>query len=116
MTIGERIKECRKSMGMTQEELAQRLDTTKQTIWKYEHDVIDFPLNRISQLADVFDVPPEVLTGWNTETPIQRKLNQTADDLMPIDKEVLNLFHQLSVPQRQMIIDIMNVTLRKHEY
>lgn len=40
MTKGERIKLLREKANMTQEELAKLLNTTKQTIYKYEQSVV----------------------------------------------------------------------------
>lgn len=39
MTLGERIRSLRKARGMTQQELADKLHTTKQTIGKYEQGI-----------------------------------------------------------------------------
>ena len=43
MTLGERIRSLRKARGMTQQELADKLHTTKQTIGKYEQGIIRIP-------------------------------------------------------------------------
>lgn len=52
MTLGERIRSLRKARGMTQQELADKLHTTKQTIGKYEQGIVtNLPLSRISELA-----------------------------------------------------------------
>ena len=40
MTIGQRIKEMRLAKNLTQDELAARIHTTKQTIHKYENGII----------------------------------------------------------------------------
>lgn len=37
--IGNQIKVFRKSTGLTQDELAQKLNTTKQTISRYEKEI-----------------------------------------------------------------------------
>ena len=37
MSKGKRIKELREKNELTQEQLAQKLETTKQTIFKYEY-------------------------------------------------------------------------------
>ena len=50
-TIGMRIRECRKEIGMSQEELARRMNMKKQTISAYEHDQIDIKLGVIKELA-----------------------------------------------------------------
>jgi len=51
MTIGKRIKECRVKMGMTQEELAERLYIPKSTLSAYERDVVDMKMSAIQQIA-----------------------------------------------------------------
>lgn len=46
---GERIRKCRHSMKMTQEEVAKHLGVTKQTIYKYESGMhsMNLPVNTI---------------------------------------------------------------------
>ena len=51
MTIGQRIRECRKNKGMTQEALAEKMLTDKSTISLYENDKIDIKSSIIVELA-----------------------------------------------------------------
>ena len=68
MTLGEKIRDLRIANGMTQEELAAKLGTTKQTVWKYENDVVtNLPLKKISGLADALRTSPGYLMGWTIE-------------------------------------------------
>lgn len=53
MTIGMRIKECRIKMRMTQEELAIKMCTKKQTISAYENDKIDMKISVLFELAKI---------------------------------------------------------------
>lgn len=53
MTIGQRIKKCRKKMGMTQEEMAEVLYIPKSTLSAYERDVVDMKMGIIKELAKV---------------------------------------------------------------
>lgn len=52
-TIGQRIKECRKNKGMTQEELAEAMLTRKSTISYYENDRIDIKCSVVMEQARV---------------------------------------------------------------
>ena len=52
-TIGQRIKECRLKLGMTQEELAEKMFVPKTTISSYERDVVDMKMGTIKNLAMV---------------------------------------------------------------
>ena len=65
MSIGRKVKERRKELGLTQTELANRLNTTKQTIYKYENEIVtNLPSDRIEQLAKALDTTPQFLMGW----------------------------------------------------
>ena len=65
MAIGDRIKLHRERLRMTREELASRLNTTPQNIYKYEKGIVtNIPLSKIEQMAEIFSIPPERLTGW----------------------------------------------------
>ena len=52
-TMGGRIKEQRMKMGMTQEELAEKMLTTKMTISHYENDHTDIKGSVIVELAGI---------------------------------------------------------------
>lgn len=50
-TMGSRIREQRKKIGLTQEELAEKLYTKKGTISAYENDRIDIKCSVVKELA-----------------------------------------------------------------
>ena len=52
-TMGGRIKEQRMKMGMTQEELAEKMFTTKMTISHYENDQTDIKGSVIVEIAGI---------------------------------------------------------------
>jgi repressor LexA len=64
-----RIKELRRARGMTLEELATRVGTSKQTISRYENGIIsNIPPERILSLAEALYTTPSVLMGWEYDT------------------------------------------------
>lgn len=74
MMLGEKIRDLRKAAGLTQSELAKRLNTTKQTIGKYEQGIVsNIPLSRIVELANALNTSPAYLMGWTEE---QRKMTK----------------------------------------
>lgn len=76
MNLSEKIRYLRIQKGMTQAELAEKLNTTKQTIGKYENQVVtNLPLNRIQELADALDTTPAYLMGWGEEKPAEGELH-----------------------------------------
>ena len=65
MAISNKIKYHRERLHMTQAELAKRLHTTPQNVYKYENGIItNIPLSRIEAMATIFGVAPEQLIGW----------------------------------------------------
>lgn len=65
MTKGERIKKLRIEKGITQEEMAKLLSTTKQTISKYEKGIVtNIPSDRIEAMAKLLETTPEYILGW----------------------------------------------------
>lgn len=65
MTIGERIKAAREEAGLTKVELADKIDVSKQNLYKYENNIItNIPSNKIELIAQVCNVTPSYLMGW----------------------------------------------------
>lgn len=65
MDIGERIRTLREKNEMTQTELAQKIGSTKQTIYKYENGVVtNIPYDKLILLAKSLKTSPSALMGW----------------------------------------------------
>lgn len=89
--IGSRIKELRIKRGMNQEDLANLLDTTKQTISRYESGERQANQDILFKLSDVFNVSIDEFFP-NTEkrdNELDRALKMT-DGLEVKDMEFLN--------------------------
>lgn len=68
MTKGKRIKQLREENRITQEELAVRLNTTKQTISKYEKDIVtNIPSDKIEALSLILGTTPSYILGWDQD-------------------------------------------------
>ena len=86
MTIAEKIHSLRIQNGMTQEELARRLNTTKQTISKYEKGIVsNLPLSRVSELAKALGTTSAYLTGW--EDTHKEKAPSVSNEATSISKQ-----------------------------
>ena len=65
---GERIKELRLLAEMSQEELGNRVGVQRAAINKYEKGTVEnIPIKTIEKIAQVFDVSPSYIVGWNKE-------------------------------------------------
>ncbi len=63
MTIGNKITEHRKALGLTQEALAQKLGVTNQAVSKWESDQCCPDIQLLPQLADVLGISIDGLFG-----------------------------------------------------
>ncbi len=69
MEIGERIHYYRKLRGLTQEDVAIRLGTTPQNIYKYEKGIIkNIPLSSIVAMSELFGVSSAELAGMTDDS------------------------------------------------
>ena len=69
-TIGEKIKEARIKKGLSQAELAEQLGyKSRSSINKIEVGGRDIPRSQIVKIAQILDVTPSFLMGWEDDKP-----------------------------------------------
>lgn len=71
MNIGKNIKKYRKEKGMTQKELAEKINKSTITIRKYEANDTTPPIDVLGQIATILQVPIDILIG-STLTPVPK--------------------------------------------
>ena len=63
-TKGSRIKEAREKIGMSQTDMADRIGVSKQTLYKYENDIItNIPSDKIEEISALTGVSPAYIMG-----------------------------------------------------
>lgn len=97
MKIGEIIRRERIRNGLSQEDLAKSIGSTKQAIYKYESGIVsNIPMDKVETIANRLGVTPAYLTGWgdsaesfdDSENPHELKL-LTAFDKLDVDDQIL---------------------------
>ena len=58
-----RIKAERVMLGMTQTDLAEKMNVQMYTVQRWENGTIDMPVSRLCQLADLFGCTTDWLLG-----------------------------------------------------
>lgn len=88
MTIGERIKQRRKELGLTVDELAERLGKNRATVYRYEsNDIEKLPTTVLEPLAKALAVTPSFLMGWEQDNVVSDTLSdllQKYDNIKPV--------------------------------
>lgn len=125
MTKGQRIRKQRELMHYGLTELAEKVGVSKQTLYKYENDIVtNIPSDKLEEIADVLNVTPAYLMGWDIRdfvdeyikserdtgvlsdhitiaTPI-RKNNQTIDKAMELYQQ-----YSKASPEVQAAIELL---------
>ena len=66
MTVGQRIRTKREELNIGQTELADKVGISKQTLYKYENDIVtNIPSDKIEALANALEISPSYLMGWD---------------------------------------------------
>ena len=86
LMLSENIKTIRKSKGLSQEELAIKLNVVRQTVSKWEHGLSVPDSDMLISISEVFETPVSTLLGENI-------IESKADDLKAIAAklEIINL-------------------------
>lgn len=107
MSIGQRIKTARETRNMTLEEVAKKCDTTKQTIFKYENEIVtNIPYEKILLLSKALDVTPSYLFGWQeNNSPTELKLSEG-------EAKLIELFRKVPEDKQPMVLQMIEVALR----
>ena len=70
MNVGQRIKQRRKELRISADELGKALGKDRSTIFRYEKgDIEKLPLDILEPIAKVLQTTPRYLMGWEEEKP-----------------------------------------------
>jgi putative transcriptional regulator len=84
--LAENLVTLRKANGLSQEELAIRLNVVRQTISKWEKGLSVPDADLLIRLADIFDVPVSELLGVKIER--EQEINAVAEQLSRINEQL----------------------------
>ena len=111
--IGENIRKMRIQLGLTQEELANRMGyTSKSTINKIEQGVNDIPQSKIEKFANALNTSPSVLMGW-VDDQTSKKNDVLANIVLQLRKdadllEMVVKLSKLNIESREALKPVLN--------
>jgi len=97
MEIGERIKDLRSKLGITQTLLAKNAGLTSAAISQFEAGSRKPSFDALSKLASAFNVSTDFLLGKKEESPKPK--------LAPEYEDMINGFYELSEEGKKMMLD-----------
>ena len=83
--LSENIKTARKSKGLSQEELAVKLNVVRQTISKWEQGLSVPDADLLLRLSEVLETPVSTLLGETVDPPAAEELQKISEKLETIN-------------------------------
>ena len=110
MTVGERIKQKRLELGLTQDELAKKAGyKSRSSINKIECSR-DLPLSKVKKVASLLECSPAYLMGWEDENnAVEIEMADTDAILISQEKRLKEYFIKLSKLSEEDRNDIMKM-------
>lgn len=88
-TTGQRIKKLRLLKDIKQIELAESVGCSKQTIYKYENDIVtNIPYDKIIDIARVLETSEAYLMGWEEAVPLYSNITPIKKRSLPMLGEI----------------------------
>lgn len=107
MSIGTKIRTLREARNMSLDDVAKLCNTTRQTIYKYENEIVtNIPYDRIILLAKALNTTPSQLFEWD-----DKKISPNEPELTEGEKVVLELFRQIPADQQPIVLAMIKAAL-----
>lgn len=97
MKLSEKITELRKGMGWSQEQLAERLDISRQSVSKWESGMSVPELDKIVKMSDIFHVSTDYLLKEDTSIPEKEETKYLKEP----EENTTSVFTQKEEPAKQ---------------
>lgn len=109
MGIGDRIKSRREELGLSQDELAEKMGyKSRSTIAKIEKGVNDVAQKTTVKFAEALNTSVAYLMGWNEEE--SKKEPAPEDELSDIKKQLLDWVDRMSETEAAGLLAFLNST------
>ncbi len=118
-TVGQRLKSLRVSSGLTQAEIAEKLDIGQSTLANYEKDFRFPTIDVLIKLADFYRVPVDFILGTGAykdwELLLEKKneiARMVSESAIRLSAEMLNGLDDASFSR---IVYAFNIKVEKHQ-
>ena len=96
--LGGRIRYLRESKGLTQEQVAEKMNCTRQKYARIEKGLIDISYSNITIIADILEIEPEEITYVVNNIKEDNAMFRKNDGIDSEDKfeyinEMINIFY-----------------------
>jgi transcriptional regulator with XRE-family HTH domain len=113
--IGARIRTRRKELGLSQEQLAEKVGVSYQQVQRYENGSSTLNVENVQRIAHALGVPTVILVEGEDSRAAAKSIAVGASSFWSSDEKVLvRLFRQLSTPaDKKLAISVIRRFARK---
>ncbi len=101
-----RLRELRNAKGISQQELADILHVTQQSVYKYEHGMAEPDLDIMISAANFFDTSIDYLVG-NTDFPYRFETIDSSTALSSQELRIIKYYRSISQKGRDTLLDLL---------
>ncbi|MDO4521768.1 MAG: helix-turn-helix transcriptional regulator [Eubacteriales bacterium] len=99
----EHLKLLRHSLGLSQQKLAEKLNTTQQSIYKYENDVSQPDIQTLKAMSHFFQVSIDYIVGNSDVPALYGQLIDDPNYLSAQEVRILQRYRILSESRRKLV-------------
>ncbi len=97
MNIGQRIKARREELGISAEDLGQKIGKAKTTIYRYELGLIEkMPTSVLEAIAAALQTSPAYLMGWTENKSLSSWQAQNFDNISPVQTQRVPMLGEIA--------------------
>lgn len=90
MEIKDKIKSRRLELGLTLDEVAQKIGVAASTFQRYESgEIKNMRRDKVKKIADVLELSPSYLMGWSEQSDTTEFDSSQYDNIIPLKKDYL---------------------------
>ncbi len=103
IAIGEIIRQRRRELGLTQEELAERIEVTSQQMQRYEYGKTKLKVENLQAIAKALDVPVSYFFGEHGNEP-----KPSTFQLTPTELKIVSQFRKIENAEvRELVVNLL---------
>lgn len=114
--IGCRIKNRRKALGLSAEDIADIIGVSPATIYRYESgDIMNVRIDKLTPIANALRTTEAFLMGW-TDDPDQKAISSFDDSLSSNEQALLECYRSLNDSGKKAMEDYAQLLSSSEQY
>lgn len=108
--IMDNLKQLRLQKGLSQQALADKLDISQQSVYKYENQITEPNIDMLKNIANFFDISVDYLIGYSS---CRHKIEEVQEtDLNNDELSLIQKYRSLSPSSRDVLHNLINELLQ----